>query len=143
MSRLDDILAVRLTLSALFLTFLIFASLLASIVSPPHDSQTLPHHDDGPVAIDALSQTSRKAFSSSWAHYAPYYPAATFGRSTRRGCIVSQVNIVSNQPQLRQQLWLMLASASTSRCPIPYIASYNYDHHCSCEASSCHELQRC
>jgi len=105
MSR-QDLVTLRLTLSALFLTFLIIASLLANIISSPHSSQTpLPpssqhHHDGDPHqnggVLDALAEMATKSFSESWAYYSPYHPAAPFEGSTREGCVVSQVNIVNH-----------------------------------------------
>lgn len=107
MSR-QDLASVRLTLIALFLTFLITAAFLVSIVSPPPNSPTAKphpeqqHHDDDPHVqeggmVDALAEAAKRSFSDSWAYYAPYYPAAPFQESmrTRKGCIISQVNIVS------------------------------------------------
>jgi len=95
-----DIVTVRLTLSALFLTFLIIASLLANIASSPHIYSTLQQNDDNPHqnggTLDALAEMTIKLFSESWAYYSPYHPAAPFEGSTRRGCVVSQVNIVSH-----------------------------------------------
>ena len=107
MSR-QDIIALRITLSALFLTFLIIASLLTNIVSSLHGS-SIPHpqpaqhgddpHQDGGV-LDALAEMAIKSFSESWAYYSPYHPAAPFEGATRKGCVVSQVNIVSRDPYL-------------------------------------------
>lgn len=103
----QDLAAVRLTLSALFLTFLVTASLLASIVSPPRSFPIIQpnpdyHHANDPHQqggkVDALAEMAKKSFSDSWAYYAPYYPAAHFEESgrMREGCVVSQVNIVSH-----------------------------------------------
>jgi len=101
----QDIIAARLTLSALFLTFFIIASLFANIVPPPQSSPALlpqhvqQHNDDSPQnsgMLDALAGMAIKSFSESWAYYSPYHPAAPFERSSRNGCIVTQVNIVSH-----------------------------------------------
>jgi len=126
MSR-QDLVTLRLTLSALFLTFLIIASLLANIISSPHSSQTpLPsssqhHHDGDPHqnggVLDALAEMATKSFSESWAYYSPYHPAAPFEGSTREGCVVSQVNIVSRRfptPFLRVPTSSMLTLPSSS-----------------------------
>ena len=109
MSR-QDIVTLRLTLSALFITFLVIASLLANITSSLHSSSALhsqpveQHHDDNPNQnggmLDALAQTAAKSFSESWAYYSPYHPAAPFEGSTRKGCVVSQANIVSRDSRL-------------------------------------------
>ena len=103
MSR-QDLTAVRYT-SALLLTFLITASLLANITFPPHSLPTQQHHDGDPIpdpeggTVHALAELAKKSFSDLWAYYAPYYPAAQFQESTRtdKGCVVSQVNIVSHR----------------------------------------------
>lgn len=97
----QEIAAIRLALSALFLTFIIIASLLANVISSQDGSSSLQqHHDDDSHqhngTVDALAETARKSFSNAWAYYAPYYPAAPFDNSTREGCVVSQVNIVSH-----------------------------------------------
>jgi len=91
------IVTLRFTLVALFLTFLITASLLANIISSPRSSQILlpPHRHDGGT-LDALAEMAIKSFSESWAAHSPYHPAAPFEGSTREGCVVSQVNIVSH-----------------------------------------------
>ena len=94
----QDLVAVRLTLFALFLTFLITASFLVSILSHPHSFPiTQQHDDDYPHQEGDIAEMAKKAFSNSWAYYAPYYPAASFQESTRtpEGCVISQVNIVS------------------------------------------------
>jgi hypothetical protein len=96
MSR-QDIIAVRLTLSALFLTFLIIASFLANIMSRS-SPVLLPQHvqQNNGGMLDALAGMAIKSFSESWAYYSPYYPAAPFEQSSWKGCVVSQVNIVSH-----------------------------------------------
>jgi len=101
MSR--EIVVLRLTLSALFLTFLIIGSLLANIVSSPHGPSILQQNHDGGM-LDALAETAIKSYSESWAYYSPYHPAAPFEGSTRKGCVVSQVNIVSHHSRLRHIL---------------------------------------
>jgi len=61
---------------------------------PPHSQK---HHDGDPHRLDPLAEMATKSFSESWAYYSPYHPAASFEDSTREGCVVSQVNIVSPQ----------------------------------------------
>ena len=61
------------------------------------------HNDDDPPnngTLDALAAMAMKSFSESWAYYSPYYPTATFEPSTWKGCVVSQVNIVSYDSHL-------------------------------------------
>ena len=152
MSR-QDILTLRLTLSALFLTFLIIASLLANIVSVPRGSPTLhsqpvqQHHDDDPHQdggmLDALAEMAAKSFSESWAYYSPYHPAAPFEGSMRQGCVVSQVNIVSRHavpggtPPLPTPI-----PAPTPRRPLSHLWCDKDDHRRARKASGCHKLQR-
>ena len=83
MSR-QDIAAVRLTLSALFLTFFVLFLLLINIVS----------------SLPCSIYFCRPPFSELWANTSPYYPAAPYEGSTPKGCVVSQVNIVSCDPRL-------------------------------------------
>lgn len=97
----QDIIAVRLALSALFLTFLIIASLLMNVASPSQ-SFSIPqqHNDDNSHEngmLDILAEMAMKSFSASWAYYSPYYPAAPYEGSPRKGCIISQANIVSRE----------------------------------------------
>jgi len=107
MSQHDMIVAVRLTLSALFLTFFLITLLLVNIISSPQSSPLLlpqhpQQHNDGDPQnsgmLDALAGMAIKSFSGSWAYYSPYYPVAPFERPSRKGCVVSQVNIVSYDP---------------------------------------------
>ena len=136
MSR-QHIATLRLTLSTLFLTFLIIASLFANFASSPHRSQTLlppptQHHHDGDPhrnggVLDALAEMATKSFSESWAYYSPYHPAAPFEGSMREGCAVSQVNIVSphflhaapNGPALSMLILLFSSNATALGIPPP------------------------
>lgn len=136
----QDIIAVRLTLSALLLTFFIIAPLLAKIISLPQ------HNNDNPQnsgTLDALAGMAMKSFSESWAYYSPYYPATPFERSSRKGCVVSQVNIVSHDlptPYLCRCPFCVLASAS--RGPLSHHQSDKGDHCRTRKASGCCEFQR-
>lgn len=96
-----DITAVRLTLFALLATFLVVASLLINPISLSQSALARPsqsNHDDNSQnsgTLDALAEMAIKSFSESWAYYSPYHPATPFEPSARKGCVVSQVNIVS------------------------------------------------
>lgn len=147
----QDIIAVRLTLSALFLTFFIVASLFVNVISPPQSSPALlpqhvqQHNDEDSQnsgMLDALAGMAIKSFSKSWAYYSPYYPAAPYERSSRKDCVVSQVNIVSHysHPYLRRCPFRFLASASWG--PLSHYQSDKGDHCRARKASGCHEFQR-
>lgn len=158
MSR-HDIFTLRLTLSGLILTFLIVVSLFANIASSPRDSPTLlpppaqQHHDDDPHQnggmLDELAEIAIKSFSESWAYYSPYHPAAPFEGSTREGCVVSQVNIVShyflcavpNGMRIAFRRCLSRFSASAPRRSLSHHRSDKNDHRRARKASGCYKLQ--
>jgi hypothetical protein len=103
-SSINEITTVRLTVFALLTTSFTVASLLIDTISlsqnaPALSSQSVQqHHGDNAQSsgtLDALAETVMESFSGSWAYYSPYHPAAPFETSTRNGCVVSQVNIVS------------------------------------------------
>jgi hypothetical protein len=147
MSR-QEIAAVRLSLFALFLTFLIIASLLANVTPLPRKRFPVQQHHNGDSLknesgmVDSLAVMARKSFSDLWAYYAPYCPAATFKDATREGCLVSQVNIVSRYPHTpcpgRSQSH---SPATTSRCPVPHLGRGKANNRRAYKAPSSHELQ--
>lgn len=87
-----------LILFTLCLASLTSLLLLVNVVSPPGRSPTLSdeYHSRGATsAFNRPPSIAADPLSFYWAYYSPYHPAAKFERSTRKGCAVSQVNIVS------------------------------------------------
>ena len=76
----------RLTTLAPFVACLTGLLLLVNLVSPSKEQR------DHSVSASMLAEL----LPASWAYYSPYHPAAKFEGSTREGCFVSQVNIVSS-----------------------------------------------
>jgi len=82
----------RLTIFTFFVACLTGLFLLLNVVSSPEGFPTSrdEYRSRGISGSDRI-----KSLSTSWAYYSPYQPAADFDGSTREGCVVSQVNIVS------------------------------------------------
>ena len=129
-------LKLRLVLFAVFLVSLTGLLLLVNVVSSPYRF-FLPHEEY------RSSSDSSAWTSTSWGPYSPYYPVAKFEGSTRKGCTVSQVNIVSSvSPLLPIALLTWLSTASTPRSPIPNFRSGRDNPEGAQKASSRHQLQR-
>lgn len=94
LSRQEKI-KLRLTLSALFVACFTGLWLLIDILASPDG---FPAPRDEYRSSDAPGFDKLPSMSTSWAYYSPYHPAAEFEGSTREGCVVSQVNIVSPVP---------------------------------------------
>lgn len=90
----------RLTLFALCVASFATLLLLTNVVSPPERFSTLRdeyHSRDVISGLNKPSSIAKEPLSSYWAYYSPYHPAhGKFEGSTRKGCVVSQVNIVSS-----------------------------------------------
>lgn len=89
----------HLTLLGLFTLFLAcFTSivLLVNLIPPP--ALRDEYHSRSVVWFDQLATVPLPTL---WASYSPYHPAGEFEGSTREGCVVSQVNIVSSVSPLR------------------------------------------
>ena len=90
----------RLTLVALCLASFATLLLLLNVVSSPERFLTLRdeyHSRDVISGLNKPSSITKEPLSSYWAYYSPYQPAhGKFKGSTRKGCVVSQVNIVSS-----------------------------------------------
>ena len=90
----------HLTLFALFVSSALFVAcftsllLLVNFVPPP---EGFPASRDGYYSRGAsgFEKLASAPLSTTWAYYSPYHPAGKFEGSTRGGCVVSQVNIVS------------------------------------------------
>ena len=83
----------RLAIFAFFIASLTGIFLFVNIVSSPEE---FPASRDEYRSRGASGSDRMKSLSASWASYSPYHPAADFDGSTREGCVVSQVNIVSS-----------------------------------------------
>ena len=85
----------RLTIFAFFVACLTGLFLFVNIVSSP-EARFPASRDEYRSRVVSGSDRIR-SLSASWAYYSPYHPAAEFDGSTRKGCVVSQANIVSSQ----------------------------------------------
>jgi len=86
----EEKIKLRVALFALFAACLTGLSLFVDVVSSP--ARFPAYHTRGVLGSDKLASVA----VGSWAYYSPYHPAGKFEGSTRDGCVVSQVNIVSS-----------------------------------------------
>ena len=118
---------IRLTLSVLFLALLTTASPPNNVVFSLHGSSVLRPDRQNDGTLGALAEIATKSVLESWANTSPYYPAAPFEGSTRKGCVVSQVNIVSRDPYLCRTFVNVHSSFKLqrhgARYPTPQLAS--------------------
>jgi len=127
-----------LILFTLCLASLTSLLLLVNVVSPPDRSPTFPdqYHSRGATsASNKPPSIAADPLSFYWAYYSPYHPAAKLETSIRKGCVVSQVNIVSLSPLIDLAVnpfpfitLTHLPLASTSWCPIPNFRSDQSNH---------------
>lgn len=147
----------HLTLFALFALFLACFTGILLLVDAVSSPGAFPpsrdeYHSRGASELDRLPFASLWAL---WAYYSPYHPAGKFEGSTRKGCIVSQVNIVSSVSPLRSisptdppprhnylAPLLLIYIASTPRCTISDQRGDQGHRRGARKASSCHYLQR-
>jgi len=138
----------RLTIFAFFVACLTGLFLFVNIVSP----EGFPASRDEYRSRGVSGSDRIRSLSASWAYYSPYYPAAEFDGSTRKGCVVSQVNIVSSQfgfhfdrshrrsTSIHHAMRLFVAS--TPWCPISNLRSGQVNRKGAREASSRLYLRR-
>jgi len=88
-------LKLRLALFALFVACSTSIFLLVNAFSSPWGFPVF-RGEYRSRGLDQLAPIAAEPLSSSWAYYSPYNPAGKFDGSTREGCVVSQVNIVSS-----------------------------------------------
>ena len=87
----------RLTLFTFFIACFTGLFLLVSPVSSP-EGFPVPSNESRSSGVPALDKLAENVLPASWAYYSPYRPAGKFEGSTREGCVISQVNIVSSAP---------------------------------------------
>ena len=142
----------RLTLFALCVaSFTTCLLLLTNVVSPLERFATLRdeyHSRDVISGLNKPSSIAKEPLSSYWAYYSPYHPAhGKFEGSTRGGCVVSQVNIVSSflpvdRSHCRSITLTHLPPASAPRSPIPDFQSGQCDCRSPWKTSSRYCLRR-
>ena len=91
-----------LILSSLFLAcfsiLLLLVTVISSLTGFPVLSRNGYHSLGAMFGFDTSSAIDKAPLSSLWASHSPYHPAGEYEGSTREGCVVTQVNIVSSFP---------------------------------------------
>ena len=87
-----------LALSSFFLAcfsiLLLLVTVISSLAGFP-TSRDEYHSRTATFGFDKSSAIDKAPLSSLWASYSPYHPAGEYEGSIREGCVVTQVNIVS------------------------------------------------